>query len=365
MFLKNLHLINFKNCPEAGFELSPGVNCFLGNNGEGKTNILDSIYYLSFCKSFFNSADIQNIRHGESFFVIQALFDMNGEEMEIYCGQKKGQKKSFKKNKKEYSRLSDHIGTLPLVMISPADTELITEGSDIRRKFLDAIISQYDKPYLEELIAYNKALLQRNALLKRFAETGSYSHDLLEIWDYRLIESGNYIHKKRTAFLDDFINLFSTYFAEISGGKEQVGIAYKSDLLEQDFASVLQQSLARDRASQFTQAGIHKDDLVFTINDFPVKKYGSQGQQKSYLIALKLAQYYYLARLKKVAPILLLDDIFDKLDDNRVGHLMKLVTQPDFGQVFITDTNAGKLPALLTELGVDFKVMHISEGVPV
>lgn len=362
MHLQRLNLLNFKNITELDLELSPVVNCFLGDNGEGKTNILDAIHYLSFCKSYFNQVDSQNIKHEEPFFVIQGWYQIDGDTSEIYCGQKRGQKKVFRKNKKDYERLSDHIGQIPLVMISPADADLINEGSDVRRKFIDTIISQYDKVYLERLIDYNKILAQRNALLKRFGETRSFSPDLLEVWDIRLVELARYIHESRHSFLAGFSVLFSRFFRIISGGREEVGFEYRSDLNNADFYSVLRNSLSRDRSTEYTQVGIHKDDLVFTMGGHAVKKFGSQGQQKSYLIALKLAQYHHLLEIKKVSPLLLLDDIFDKLDDHRVGRLMEIVTAPGFGQVFISDTNHDKLPEMLEKLKVEHKVFRIKEG---
>lgn len=362
MHLEKLSLFNFKNCQEANLDFVEGVNCFLGNNGEGKTNILDSIHYLSFCKSFFNPIDSQNIRNNEDFFVIQGNFRKEEESIEVYCAQKRNQKKSFKKNKKEYSRLSDHIGIFPLVMISPADSELISDGSEVRRKFIDSIISQYDKTYLEKLISYNKILIQRNTLLKRFAEGMMYNHELLYAWDVQLISEGQFIFETRRKFINDFVRLFSKYYALIATNHEEVGVEYKSDLLTDSFDIVLKNSLTRDRYSQYTQVGIHKDDLIFTMNGFPVKKFGSQGQQKSFLISLKLAQYYYIAKEKNTFPILLLDDIFDKLDDIRVEQLMQLVTGKDFGQVFITDTSKEKLPSLLEKNKVHSKIFHIHQG---
>lgn len=362
MILERLYLLQFKNIREMSLEMAPKANCFLGENGEGKTNILDAIHYLSFTKSYFNQIDNQNINHNEDYFVVQGWYQLNGEGLEIYCGLKRGQKKNFKKNKKEYERLADHIGILPLVMVSPSDADLINEGSEVRRKFIDSIISQYDKVYLERLIDYNKVLLQRNALLKRFAETRSYSADLLDVWDIKLSELGRWIYEKRKQFLSEFIVLFNRYFALLSGGKEEVGIDYKSDLAEYDFYALLKSNLHKDRSAEYTTAGIHKDDLIFMMNDHPVKKFGSQGQQKSYLIALKLAQYKHISTLKQTLPILLLDDIFDKLDVKRVAGLMKIVTSEDFGQLFITDTDPEKLPALLEELGVTFKTYFIKEG---
>ncbi len=363
MHLSRISLLNFKNCAETTLDLIPGVNCLLGDNGEGKTTLLDAVHYLSFCKSYFNPVDSQHIRHGEAFFVIQGFFEYRDETIEVYCGQKKGQKKSFKKNKKEYSRLSDHIGLFPLVMISPSDTDLINEGSEVRRKLIDTIISQYDRQYLEKLIEYNRVLLQRNTLLKRFAETQSFNAELLEVWDASLVSLGQTVYEARKAFIDDFIRLFNTYFSVISGGKEQVGIMYRSDLNEGDFAETLRRSQSRDRFSHYTQVGIHKDDLVFTLGGHPIRKTGSQGQQKSFLIALKLAQYEYIARIKQLKPILLLDDIFDKLDDRRVARLMELVTGEGFGQVFITDTSAEKLPALLQKMNVSHRIFEMNEGI--
>ncbi|HCA83970.1 MAG TPA: DNA replication and repair protein RecF [Flavobacteriales bacterium] len=362
MQLARLSLFSFKNISDLSLEFCPGVNCLLGDNGEGKTNILDAIHYLSFCKSYFNLSDIQNIKHGESFFMVQGLYEEKGESVEVSCSQKKGQKKRFKRNKKEYDRLSDHIGQIPLVMISPADADLINEGSEVRRKFIDTIISQYDRHYLEQLIDYNKVLAQRNALLKRFGETGSYSQELLEVWDIRLVELARTIHANRHQFLSGFSVLFTRFFRIISGGKEEVTIDYKSDLSEDDFFSVLKRSLPRDRATEYTQVGIHKDDLIFKMGGHPIKRFGSQGQQKSFLIALKIAQYYHLLEVKGKAPILLLDDIFDKLDEHRVSRMMEMVTAPGFGQVFVTDTDREKLPRLLDQLKVEHKEFIIEQG---
>lgn len=362
MHLQHLELINFKNCSSISISLNAKVNCFLGDNGEGKTNVLDAIHYLSFCKSYFNSIDSQNIMHNEPFFVIQGKFQKEDQETEIYCGQKRGEKKSFKKNKKEYSRLSDHIGLFPLVMISPADSDLINEGSDTRRKFLDTIISQYDKLYLDRLIQYNKALVQRNFLLKRFFETRTFNQDQLEVWDMQLIEPGEYIYNARKKFIDSLTPLFNEYYAFISESKETVSIQFISDQKEKSFQENLNEALNADKASRHTTVGIHKDDMEFQINGFPVKKFGSQGQQKSFLIALKLAQYYFMQKVTGVSPILLLDDIFDKLDDRRVTKLMEKVTAKDFGQIFVSDTNLYKLPTLLNDLNVDFSQFHIKNG---
>lgn len=362
MYLKNLSVLNFKNYPEAQLEFSSHVNCLTGNNGEGKTNILDAIHYLSFCKSFFNPIDSQNILHNAPFFMLQGVFDVNAQEEEVYCGLKRNQKKQFKRNKKEYQRLADHIGLFPLVMISPADSELITEGSESRRKFVDSVIAQFDRDYLESLIQYNKVLSQRNALLKQIADSGKFDKTSLEIWDVQLIEHGKKVFEKRKQFIHDFISIFQKYYELISGGREQVGLNYSSHLNEAAFADVLAKAINRDRAMEYTTVGIHKDDLEFTIDTHSLKKYASQGQQKSFLIALKLAQFDFIKKIKGITPILLLDDIYDKLDDLRVKQLMELVSSDHFGQLFITDTHPNRLANLFKTGNVDFKLFKISNG---
>lgn len=362
MFLKKLSVLNFKNYPEAELSFSKQINCLTGNNGEGKTNILDAIHYLSFCKSFFNPIDSQNILHESPFFLVQGIFEMAEQDDEIYCGLKRNQKKQFKRNKKEYSRLADHIGLYPLVMISPADSELITEGSESRRKFIDSVIAQFDREYLENLISYNKVLSQRNALLKQFGDSRQFDKTSLEIWDIQLIEYGKKVHLSRQKFINSFVPIFQTYYELISGGKEKVNIIYTSHLNENTFADVLEKALNRDRAIEYTTVGIHKDDLEFTINEYPIKKYASQGQQKSFLIALKLAQFDFIKKIKNITPILLLDDIYDKLDDLRVKQLMELVSSDSFGQLFITDTHPTRLADLFQSSSVDFKVFKIANG---
>ncbi len=362
MHLKKLSLLNFKNYSEAEFHFCNHINCFTGNNGEGKTNVLDAIHYLSFCKSFFNPLDSQNILHDAPFFLIQGHYITNEKEEEIYCGLKRNQKKQFKRNKKEYQRLADHIGLFPLVMISPADSELIIEGSESRRRFIDSVIAQFDREYLESLISYNKALSQRNALLKQFGVSRSFDKNSLEIWDAQLIEYGTKGYEGRKKFITKFIPIFQKYYELISGGREQVGIKYQSHLNEGSFTSALEEALNRDRAIEYTTVGIHKDDLEFTINGYPLKKYASQGQQKSFLIALKLAQFDFIKNIKKVTPILLLDDIYDKLDDLRVKQLMELVCSDNFGQLFITDTHHTRLADLFKTTLADFKVFEINNG---
>jgi DNA replication and repair protein RecF len=362
MYLKKLSILNFKNYPEAELEFSAHVNCLTGNNGEGKTNILDAVHYLSFCKSFFNPIDSQNIMHDAPFFLIQGQYDLNNNAEEIYCGQKRNQKKIFKRNKKEYSRLADHIGLFPLVMISPADSELITEGSESRRKFMDSVIAQFDREYLENLITYNKILSHRNALLKQFGDSGKFDKDSLEIWDDQLISSGEKVFQRRKDFINNFIFIFQKYYELISGGREQVGITYVSHLNDNPFSAALEKALNRDRAMEYTTVGVHKDDLEFKINGYPLKKYASQGQQKSFLIALKLAQFDFIKEIKKITPILLLDDIYDKLDDKRVKQLMELVSTDNFGQLFITDTHPTRLPELFRSTNADLKAFRINNG---
>lgn len=362
MYLQKLLVVNFKNYSSAELTLSPQVNCFTGSNGEGKTNLLDAIHYLSFCKSFFNPVDSQNILHEAPFFVIQGSFELNGNIEEVYCGLKRNQKKQFKRNKKEYSKLSDHIGLFPLVMISPADNDLIAEGSENRRKFIDSVISQYDKDYLDKLIDYNRVLSQRNALLKRFAETRTFEEVSLEVWDVQLVELGKRIYDKRKNFIDEFTPIFQKYYERVSGGREKVNLAYLSHLNDEDFSDVLRKAIRKDLGFQYTTVGIHKDDLEFRISGYPVKKFGSQGQQKSYLIALKLAQFEFIKKVKKLTPILLLDDIYDKLDELRVRQLMDIVSSPEFGQIFITDTHHDRIPGLFRNTAGDVKVFRVENG---
>lgn len=362
MFLKQLSLINFKNYAEFEAKFSEKINCFVGNNGMGKTNLLDAIYYLSFCKSFFNTIDSQNIKHTEGFFVIQGQFNKTGEESEVYCGIKRNQKKIFKKNKKEYDRLSEHIGQFPLVMISPGDSDLINGSSESRRKFLDGIISQYDKVYLDKLISFNQVLKQRNALLKHFAESRSFDSETLEIWDEQLIMYGKGILEIREEFLKQFIPLFNTYYEFISESKEEVSLHYENSLGEKDFKTALLTSLARDRSVHYTTVGPHKDDLEFKLDAFSLKKYASQGQQKSFLLALKLAQFEFIKEQKHTKPLLLLDDVYDKLDEARFTKLLELVSSDKFGQVFITDTHADRMNELLNQKQIDHRIFLVENS---
>ncbi len=362
MHCRQLSVIQFRNLEEIRVELSSKFNCFAGHNGAGKTNLLDAIYYLSFCKSFTNPVDIQNIQFGKDFFVIQGHYQINGAEDTLHCGVKRGQRKVFQKNKKEYERLSDHIGQYPLVVLSPSDSRLISGGSEERRKFIDGVISQYNKEYLHQLIAYNKSLQQRNALLKRFAEKGFFNKELLATWDEQLIDKGTYIYEERSRFFESFLPVFREYYALLSGEKENTGIDYETTLRGSDFRILLEEALEKDRTLQYSTMGIHKDELLFLIHNEPIKKYGSQGQQKSFIIALKLAQFAFTKKIKGANPILLFDDIFDKLDNQRVEHLMQLVSKEDFGQVFITDTHPGRLEELFVSIGSECLIYTMENG---
>lgn len=362
MWLQKLSVINFKNYSEAELSFSDTVNAFTGNNGAGKTNILDAIHYLSLCKSFFNPIDSQQIKQGEDLFMIQGTFQKDQKEELIYCGLKRNQKKKFKRNKKEYTRLADHIGLFPLVMISPNDISLIIDGSEERRKFIDNVISQTDNHYLDELINYNKSLMNRNALLRQIAESGKYDPALMEIYDEQLINSGNKIFEKRKAFMLEFSEIFNKHYQYLSEDAEQVKLVYDSPLLSNNFADILRKNIERDRILERTSSGIHKDELVFSIHGMMLKKFGSQGQQKSFLIALKLAQYTFLQCKKGFEPLLLLDDIFDKLDDSRTTKLMKMVSDKDFGQIFITDTSRKRIEEIFDKLAVPVHIVDIDKG---
>lgn len=362
MVLEKLSLINFKNYDEVQLEFCKKFNCFVGNNGMGKTNLLDAIHYISFCKSFFNPIDSQNIKHEFPFFVIQALINKNNEQHEIYCGVKRGLKKQFKHNKKEYERLSDHIGLYPLVMISPSDIELIWGGSEIRRKFMDSIISQYDKLYLEKLISYNHVLHQRNALLKQFYEQKTFDSTSIDIWDEQLIIYGEEIIKMRVHFLEEFIPMFSNNYQFISEGKEQVTLEYESTIKDLSYKTVLTANLSRDRALHHTTIGPHRDDLEFKLMGNSLKKFASQGQQKSFLLALKLAQFQLIKEKKHTKPLLLLDDIYDKLDESRFKKLIDLVNGENFGQVFITDTHIDRIKNLFEQINAEHIIYEVNNG---
>lgn len=363
MWLKNITLLNFKNYATAEVVFAKTVNAFVGNNGAGKTNLLDAIHYLCLCKGYFNPIDSQQIKANEDLFLIQGDFERKEKNEKITCGLKRNQKKQIKRNKKEYDKLAQHIGLFPLVMISPYDTNLIMDGSEERRRFIDNVISQTDSSYLDELIIYNKHLLNRNAMLKQIAVTRKMDLTLLQILDEQLVVSGDRIFEKRKQFLLDFIPLFDAHYRYITDDAEQVSLTYFSQLNEHDFLTLLSQSIEKDRILERTTTGIHKDELSFAIGDMPLKKFGSQGQQKSFLIALKLAQYSYLQKFKGFKPLLLLDDIFDKLDDRRVHKLMEMVSHHDFGQIFITDTGRERVMSVFDKIDVEVKLFDVDNGV--
>ena len=359
MILKSLSLLNYKNFDSKSFTFNDTINCLVGNNGVGKTNILDAIYHLSFGKSYFNPIASQNIKHEEDFFVINGDYKKEDNTEKIVVSLKRGQKKVIKRNNKSYEKFSDHIGFLPLVIISPADRDLIIEGSEVRRKFIDGVISQSDNAYLTDLIKYNKVLVQRNSLLKYFALNNTFNLDTLEIYNAQLSDYGTKIFKKRDAFLQEFIPIFKSRYKVISNGYEDVGLVYKSDLFEADLNTLLSQNTNKDKALQYTSIGIHKDDLIFNIDEHPIKKFGSQGQQKSFLIALKLAQFDFIKNQSGVNPILLLDDIFDKLDEQRVSQIIKLVDDENFGQLFISDTHAERTENAVKQVHQSYEIFKL------
>jgi len=362
MYLNSLHLLNFKNYAEAQIDFSRGVNCLTGNNASGKTNILDAIYYLSMCSSYFTSTDYQNIRHDENFFMIKGEFELNNMPESILCSLKEGQKKQFKRNQKEYERLHEHIGLLPVVIAAPVDQELITEGSEVRRKFLNSMIAQIDKLYLKDLLSYNRILAHRNALLKQFAASGVFDSPSLLVWDEQLTALGEIIHKKRKKFIEDFLLLFAKFYRYIADDEEDAGIKYESQLDGNDFSALLKNVLEKDRALQYSTTGIHKDDLNFTIGGVSAKKFGSQGQQKSFVIALKLAHFATIKKHKNLRPVFMFDDLFDKLDDDRVSKILNMVQDDLFGQVFITDAHKERLKRILNEFDIPFHSYHVEKG---
>ena len=360
MILKRISILNYKNLEQVELSFSPKLNCFFGQNGMGKTNLLDAVYFLSFCKGAGNPIDSQNICHDADFFVIQGFYEAaDGTPEEIYCGMKRRQKKQFKRNKKEYTRLSDHIGFLPLVMVSPADSELIAGGSDERRRFMDVVISQYDKEYLDALIRYNKALVQRNTLLK---SEQPVEEELFLVWEEMMAQAGEVVFRKREAFIREFIPIFQSFYSFISQDREKVGLSYDSHARDASLLEVLKESRARDQIMGYSLRGVHKDELNMLLGDFPIKREGSQGQNKTYLVALKLAQFDFLKRTGTTVPLLLLDDIFDKLDASRVEQIIKLVAGDSFGQIFITDTNREHLDRILHKVGSDYKMFRVEQG---
>jgi len=359
MFLKKISLFNYKNISEATFDFDVKINCFVGKNGIGKTNVLDAIYHLAYGKSYFNPLAVQNIKHGEDFFVIDGEFDIANRNEQIVSSFKKGQKKILKRNGKPYEKFSDHIGFIPLVIISPADNDLIIEGSETRRKFIDSVISQLDSSYLQQLIHYQKIISQRNALLKYFALNHVFETDTLAIYNEQLNDLGQTIFEKRKQFIEEFLPIFNKHHQAITGTAEAVQLVYESHLFENNTLTLLELNLAKDRALQYTSVGIHKDDLSFQIDHYPIKKFGSQGQQKSFLIALKLAQFEFVKKQSGEKPILLFDDIFDKLDETRVSKIVEMVNQEEFGQLFISDTHPERTENIVKTTHQSYKIFSL------
>lgn len=361
MILKRLSILNYKNIEQADLDFSPKVNCFIGQNGMGKTNLLDAIYYLSFCKSSTNPIDSQVMRHDSEFFVVQGLYETEqGDEEDIYCGMKRRLKKTFKRNKKAYLRFSEHVGFIPLVMVSPSDSELILGGSEERRRFMDVAISQHDKEYLAELINYDKALQQRNALLKQEEEPDA---ELLSLWEEMMARSGAVIYRRRKEFIAELTPIFQSFYTRISDDREEVSLGYLSHGDRGDLLDVIRGGRTKDRIMGYSLHGTHKDDLEMQLGGYPIKREGSQGQNKTYLIALKLAQFDFLRRSGHTTPILLLDDIFDRLDASRVEQIIRLVSGDTFGQIFITDVNRGHLDRILASATGDYKLYGVEDGV--
>lgn len=358
MYLKELNIINFKNVASSRFEFTEKINCFVGNNGVGKTNILDAVHYLSLCKSGWGLSDRMCIRHGEEFFLLEGDYYMEGGRHEkIVSSYRKNQQKSIKRNGKEYKKIVEHIGVLPFVMVSPYDTAIINESGEERRRFVNSLISQIDKTHLMELIRYNTLLAQRNKMLKDGITFESA--DVLDILDMQLSELAASIYGKRLSVIKELAPLVSEYYGILSGDREEVTLEYRSMLSEKSMEELLEETAERDRILRYTTAGIHRDDIKMSIMDHPIRKYGSQGQQKSFLIALKLAQYDLLHGLAGFKPLLILDDIFDKLDLERVGRLIEIVSGENFGQIFISDCNKLRLQTILDRTSAAHTIFEI------
>lgn len=373
MILRKLSILNYKNISEATLELSPKMNCFIGHNGVGKTNLLDAVYYLSFCRSASNPVDSQVIRHDAPFCMIEGVYTEHSDSADvsdgsdyseiISVGMKRGVKKHFKRNKKEYKRLSEHIGLIPLVLVSPSDTLLIEGVSEERRRLMDMVIAQYDRQYIEHLNRYNTALTQRNTLLRK-AEEVPYDPSLMQIWEEQMAFEGEHLYHCRQAFVDELTPVFQEYYQQISQHREEVSLHYVSHCQRGALLDVIQRDRMKDLAVGYSLHGVHRDDLEFSLAGHQMKREGSQGQNKTYVIALKLAQFEFLKRTaSKTTPLLLLDDIFDKLDADRVEQIVRLVSSDNFGQIFITDTNRDHLDKILRSSALDYKIFHVEDGV--
>lgn len=363
MFIRQLRLLHFRNVEEAQLEFSTSIVCLLGKNGSGKTTLLDAIHYLSLTKSAINPTDAQNIRAGEQQFVIKGEFEQHQKMRQVTCAYTLGQKKIVNEEGRDYAKFSEHVGKYPVVLVAPQNIELIWGGSELRRRFFDSVTSQLDQSYLDNLIVYTHHLKQRNSMLKSFSETGRVDYDLLASYDHQLVPVAKEISRARAGFINTLLPLFREHYHYLAGDvREQVSIEYQSDLLQNDYLTLLLQNLQRDVALQRTTTGIHRDDFDFRINGFDLKRQGSQGQQKSFLIALKLAEFQLIAEEKKFKPILLLDDIFDKLDDERIHRLMRLVANGMFGQLFITDARADRTKQIIQSEKLNAAIFKVENG---
>lgn len=356
MILEKLSIVNYKNIVEATLELSPKMNCFVGPNGAGKTNVLDAIYYLSFCRSSINPTDAQVIRHGQDFFMLEGQYQ---DDLSVSCAMKRGTKKHFRRNKKEYKRLSEHIGLIPIVMVSPGDTLLVEGGSEERRRLLDLVISQTDRSYMDHLNRYAKALQQRNTLLRQDQEPDP---DVMSLWEEQMAASGEVIFQRRRQLVQRLVPLFQQFYASISGGHEQVSLGYASHCQRGPLLEVIQRDRWKDRAVGYSLHGVHRDDLELLVDGHPMKREASQGQLKTCVVALKLAQFGILSSDRQTTPLLLLDDIFDRLDAARVEQIVRLVGGDAFGQIFVTDTNREHLDRMLAATSHEFRIFHVAAG---
>lgn len=378
MYLQKISLTHFKSYEYENFEFSERVNCIVGENGTGKTNLLDAIYFLALTKSSVSNQDALSINHEMDYMMVEGAFERS-HELRVVIGEleksqiinhksqiitislQRGQKKAVLRDKKAYERISEHIGKFPVVMLSPNDTDVIRDGSEERRKFFDGVMAQLDAEYLENLLQYNRLLLQRNSLLKQFADRNYTDDLLLDVYSDPLIEVGLKLYQTRNQFISEFLPIFKKHYATLSDAREEVEMIYESEVGADNFAQVFRRNRQRDLAAQRTTIGVHKDDFIFEINGFTLRKFGSQGQQKSFVIALKLAQFEMLSQQKGFPPILLLDDIFDKLDDRRIQQLIKMMVDGTFSQVFITDARPERTHQLLDNLGVEVKYFEIKK----
>ena len=361
MRLKKISIINYKNIKSTALELSPKVNCFIGNNGEGKTNILDAVYFLSFCHSNFTNIDSQVINHDAEFFVIEGDYEGDeGQQENIYAAMKRGRHKQFKRNHKDYKKLSTHIGLIPLIFVTPSDNSLVSGTSEERRRLMDVVIAQYDHTYMDALTRYNKALQQRNALLKMETEPDA---SLMDLWEEEMASAGEEVFHKRSQFVEEMTPVFQQIYDTLSDHHEAVSLHYVSHGQRGPLLDVIRRDRLRDRAVGYSLHGIHRDDLEMLLEGYPMRREASQGQTKTYVLALKLAQFSFLKKTASgTTPLLLLDDIFDKLDARRVEQIIKLVARPDYGQIFITDTNRDHLDHILQHVGEDYKLFHVADG---